>query len=102
MVISGGENVYSSEVEAVLYRHPAVREAAVIGVPDERLGETVMAIITATGTAPSVDELSNHCRQWIGGYKIPRRYAFVDALPRSPLGKILKASLRNEYCKAGV
>jgi long-chain acyl-CoA synthetase len=95
MLISGGENVYSTEVEQALYRHPAVAEAAVIGVPDERLGETVMAVVVcAPGTRPSDDELRNHCREWLGGFKIPRRFAFVDALPRSAFGKVLKPALR--------
>lgn len=98
MVITGGENVYSSEVEAVLHRHPAVAEAVVIGVPDAKLGETVMAVIVPKpGAAPSEDEIAQHCRQSLGGYKIPRRFAFVEKLPRSAMGKVLKADLRREY-----
>jgi long-chain acyl-CoA synthetase len=101
MVITGGENVYSSEVEAVLYRHPAVAEAAVIGVPDAKLGETIMAVIVPKpGTTPTEDEIAQHCRQSLGGYKIPRRLAFVERLPRSAMGKVLKTSLRDTYGRA--
>jgi long-chain acyl-CoA synthetase len=98
MVITGGENVYSSEVEAVLHRHPAVAEVAVIGVPDAKLGETIMAVIVPKpGTTPSEEEIAQHCRQSLGGYKIPRRFAFVERLPRSAMGKVLKTELRNTY-----
>jgi acyl-CoA synthetase (AMP-forming)/AMP-acid ligase II len=98
MLISGGENVYSSEVEDALYRHPAVAEAAVIGIPDERLGETVMAVIVpAAGAQPTPDELTRHCRNWLGGFKVPRKFAFVETLPRSALGKVLKTALRQDF-----
>jgi acyl-CoA synthetase (AMP-forming)/AMP-acid ligase II len=98
MLISGGENVYSAEVEAALNRHPAVAEAAVIGVPDERLGETIMAVIVpAAGARPTPDELTCHCRDWLGGFKVPRRFAFVETLPRSALGKVLKTALRRDF-----
>ena len=98
MVITGGENVYSSEVEAALHRHPGVREAAVVGLPDERLGEALFAaIVPAPGAKPSVEEIIEHCRPLIAGYKIPRRIDFVEAMPKSALGKILKAELRKMY-----
>ncbi|MCW5772657.1 MAG: AMP-binding protein [Rhodospirillaceae bacterium] len=101
MVISGGENVYSSVVEAVLFRHPAVLEAAIIGVPDERLGETVMAVIVPKpGTGITEAEITAHCRAALGGYKIPRRIAFVDKLPKSAMGKILKGELRGSFAKS--
>jgi len=101
MVITGGENVYSSEVEAVLHRHPAVAEAAVIGVPDPRLGETIMAVIVPKpGAALTEEEIAQHCRQSLGGYKIPRRIAFVERLPRSAMGKVLKTELRGTYGRA--
>ncbi|MCC7167859.1 MAG: AMP-binding protein [Rhodospirillales bacterium] len=101
LIITGGENVYSSEVEGVLARHPAVQEAVIIGVPDPRLGETIMAVIVLrAGAAASEDELTRHCRQSLGGYKIPRRYAFVEALPKSALGKVLKNTLRQTYAGA--
>lgn len=98
MVITGGENVYPSEVEAVLHRHPDVAEAAVIGVPDPRLGETIMAVVVAKpGATPSEEEIAQHCRRALGGYKIPRRFAFVERLPRSTMGKLLKSELRKAY-----
>ncbi len=98
MVITGGENVYSSEVEAALYRHEDVHECAVIGVPDERLGEALFAVIVARpGAVPDEDAIIEHCRAHIAGYKIPRRMAFVEAMPKSAMGKILKAELRAVY-----
>jgi long-chain acyl-CoA synthetase len=98
MVITGGENVYTLEVEAVLSQHPAVSEVAVIGVPDERYGEALFAaIVLVPGCRVTSDEIIAHCRGRIGGYKIPRRIAFVDALPRSAVGKVLKHDLRRTY-----
>ncbi|MBL8381193.1 MAG: AMP-binding protein [Burkholderiales bacterium] len=95
MVITGGENVYSSEVEAVLQRHPAVAEAAIIGAPDPRLGEKVVAAVVRRPAADvGPDELEAHCRTSLGGFKVPRRFMFVDALPKSALGKVLKGELR--------
>ena len=98
VIITGGENVHSTEVEAVLYRHPGVSEAAVIGVPDELLGEALFAVIVpGPGVTLTIDEIIRHCRAHIGGYKIPRRIAFVEALPRSALGKVQKAQLRQTF-----
>ncbi|MBT3990098.1 MAG: AMP-binding protein [Rhodospirillaceae bacterium] len=98
LVITGGENVYSSEVEAALHRHPLVSEAAVIGLPDDRLGEALFGVVVLKPESDVFeDDLIAHCRDLIGGYKIPRRYAFVDALPKSALGKVLKADLRSAY-----
>ena len=98
MIISGGENVYASEVEAALHTHPGVYEAAVIGVPNTRLGEALLAVVVSVpGTELTDEMLISHCRPLIGGYKIPRQYAFIDALPKSALGKILKAKLRELY-----
>ena len=98
MIITGGENVYSSEVEAVLYRHPGVSEAAVIGVPDDRYGEALFAVIVPrAGVTLTAEEIIDHCRAHIGGYKIPRRIAFVDTLPRTAVGKVQKAVLRERY-----
>ena len=95
VVITGGENVYTSEVEAALYQHPGVNEAAVVGVPDETYGEALFAVIVpAPGARLSEDEIIAHCRARIGGYKIPRRMAFVDQMPKSAMGKILKTELR--------
>jgi len=98
MIITGGENVYSSEVEAVLYQHPGIFECAVIGVPDEKYGEALFAaIVPAPGVTLSEDEVIEHCRGRIGGYKIPRRMAFLEELPKSAMGKILKTELRRIY-----
>lgn len=97
MVISGGENVYPAEVESVLYRHPAVAEAAVIGAPDARWGERVVAIVALRpGTSLTLEELQNFARQSLAGYKIPRELRVVDALPRNPTGKVLKGQLREK------
>jgi len=102
MIITGGENVYPSEVETVLYRHPGVSEAAVIGVPDERYGEALVAVIVPNaGVTLTADEIVDHCRAHIGGYKIPRRIVFVDVLPRTAVGKVQKAVLRETYGASG-
>ncbi len=98
MIITGGENVYSSEVEAALYQHREVHECAVIGVPDETYGEALLAaIVPAPGASLDEQELIAHCRELIGGYKIPRRYVFLDELPKSAMNKILKNELRATY-----
>ena len=99
MVISGGENIYSAEVEDALYQHPAVVECAVIGIPDERWGEAVHAIVRLQeGKAASAEELIAHCHTLIANYKCPRGIEFVtDPLPLSGAGKILKTELRKPY-----
>jgi long-chain acyl-CoA synthetase len=95
MVISGGVNIYSKEVESVLYEHPAVLEAAVIGLPDEAWGEAVSAaVVLRPGMSASADELIAHCKASLAGYKKPRHVAFLDELPKNPSGKILKRELR--------
>ena len=95
MVITGGENVYSVEVENALAKHPAVAQVAVIGVPDEDWGERVHAVVVlAPGAEVTGDELRDSCREHIANYKLPRSVAFVDALPMSGAGKILKRTLR--------
>lgn len=95
MVISGGENVYPAEVESVLYRHPAVAEVAVIGAPDERWGERVVAVAALKpGEQLTLEALQAFARQELAGYKLPRELRIVDALPRNPTGKVLKARLR--------
>jgi long-chain acyl-CoA synthetase len=97
MIVSGAENVYSTEVEDALYKHPAVAEAAVFGMPDERWGEAVCAAIVLNGDATEED-LVAHCRPLIAGYKIPRRiFLRSEPLPKSAAGKILKRELRDEY-----
>ncbi|HTJ66955.1 MAG TPA: long-chain fatty acid--CoA ligase [Actinospica sp.] len=96
MIIRGGFNVYPREVEEVLYRHPAVREAAVVGRPDERLGEEVVAVIVLKPDAGdlSADDVIEYCRTSLAGYKCPREVRFVDQLPRNASGKVLKRELR--------
>jgi acyl-CoA synthetase (AMP-forming)/AMP-acid ligase II len=95
MIITGGENVYSVEVEDALGRHPAVAACAVIAVPDERWGERVHAVVVpAPGAAVSPDELRAHARGLIAGYKVPRTVEIVDSLPLSAAGKVLKRELR--------
>jgi len=98
MIITGGENVYSTEVEDALYAHPAVLEAAVIAVPDERWGERVHAIVVLReGQSADADALTAHCRSRIAGYKVPRSYDFLPSLPKTGSGKIQKALLRDPY-----
>jgi long-chain acyl-CoA synthetase len=99
MIISGGENIYSVEVENALYTHPAVLEAAVIGVPHETWGEAVHAVVVCKpGMNASAEELIAHARTQIAGYKVPRSIEFnPDALPKSGAGKILKRNLRAKY-----
>lgn len=99
MIVTGGENVYSGEVEAVIYAHPAVREAAVFGIPDPKWGELVMAcVVPRTGMALTVEELVAHCRQSLASYKVPRRVEFLDTeLPKSGSGKVLKRTLRERF-----
>jgi acyl-CoA synthetase (AMP-forming)/AMP-acid ligase II len=95
MIITGGENVYSAEVENALAQHPAVASCAVIGVPDEQWGERVHAVVVLQAeSAATAAELTDFCRQHIANYKVPRTVAFVDALPMSGAGKILKRELR--------
>jgi len=98
MVITGGENVYTAEIEAVLCEHPLVREVAVFGVPDDCYGEALFAVIVPmTGEPLDEFDVIRHCRGIIGGYKIPRRIAFAEQLPKSATGKVLKAELRRRY-----
>ena len=98
MIISGGENVYSPEVERVLAEHPAVAEVAVIGVPDEAWGEVVKAVVSLhPDTEASPEQLIEWCRERLARFKCPRSVDVLDALPRNPTGKILKRSLRAPY-----
>lgn len=98
MIISGGYNVYPREIEEVLYAHGSVRECAVIGVPDAKWGEAVKAVVSlknGAGTTP--EELLEHCREWLAGYKKPQTIELMDDLPKSPNGKILKRELKKKY-----
>lgn len=102
LIVSGGENVYPAEIEAVLYEHHAVAEAAVIGIPDDRFGERVHAVLVARDGANQHADLSlaavqAFCRERLAGYKLPRSLTIVDALPRNATGKILKRELRAPY-----
>ncbi|MEK6324600.1 MAG: fatty acid--CoA ligase [Acidobacteriota bacterium] len=98
LIISGGENISSIEVEGFLYKHPAVLEAAVIGVPDERWGETVCALVVLKpGAEAGEEELIAFCRAQLAHFKCPRRIQFIEALPRTATGKIQKNVLRDKY-----
>jgi long-chain acyl-CoA synthetase len=98
MIVSGGENVYSTEVEEVLYRHPDVLEAAVFGVPDERWGEAVHAVVVPRRPGLAAAELIAHCRTLVAGYKVPKSIVVRDEpLPKSGAGKILKRELREPF-----
>jgi long-chain acyl-CoA synthetase len=101
LIISGGVNVYPAEVEAELLGHPAVGDAAVIGVPDPEWGETVVAVVElregVTASADLTEDLIDHCRAHLARFKCPRRVDFVDHLPRTDSGKLYKRRLRDEY-----
>jgi len=98
MIISGGLNIYPREIEDILFEHPAVLEAAVIGIPDEKWGESVRALVVLKpGTSCDENELIAHCKNNLGSYKKPKNIEFVDSLPRNPSGKVLKRVLREKY-----
>jgi long-chain acyl-CoA synthetase len=100
MIISGGLNVYPGEVEQVLYRHPAVQEVAVFGVPDEKWGEAVKAVVVIKpNMVVTEDELKDFCKAHLASYKKPQSVDFVDNLPKSPEGKVLRRELRDPYWK---
>jgi O-succinylbenzoate-CoA ligase len=102
MIVSGGENIASSEVERVLYEHESVVEAAVVGRPDDRWGEVPVAFVAVRpGATTTPDELIEHCRGQLAKYKVPKQVTFIDALPRNPSGKILKRELRQVRHEAG-
>jgi acyl-CoA synthetase (AMP-forming)/AMP-acid ligase II len=96
MIVSGGENIYSTEVENVIAKHPAVAQAAVIGLPDEDWGERVHAVVSLVrGTTLTLEELRDFCKQEIAAYKCPRSLEIVERFPMSAAGKILKRVLRS-------
>ena len=98
MIVSGGENIYPAEIESALFGHPAVADVAVIGVPDERWGEAVKAVVVKKpGADLTAGELITWARDRIAGYKLPKSVDFIEALPRNPTGKILKRELRLPY-----
>ncbi len=95
MIVSGGENIASSEVERVLYEHESVVEAAVVGRPDDRWGEVPVAyVVISADTTATPDELIEHCRAQLAKFKVPRDVVLIDELPRNPSGKVLKRELR--------
>ncbi|MEA2109916.1 MAG: long-chain-fatty-acid--CoA ligase [Pseudomonadota bacterium] len=101
MIITGGENVYPAEVENVLYRHPAIGQAAVIALPDEKWGEAVTAVVQLkAGDEVGEEELRQFCKGEIASYKVPRQVLFISEMPRSASGKILKYRLREQYQKS--
>jgi fatty-acyl-CoA synthase len=100
IIISGGENISSVEIENALYAHPAVFECAVVSAPDEKWGEIPVALVVLKpNTTASTDDLLNHCKQNLAGFKVPKRIEFRDQLPKGGTGKILKAELREPFWK---
>jgi len=98
MIISGGENIYPAEVESALCDHPDVAEAAVIGIPDDKWGEAVKAVVVMKpGKEATATDLINFTRTRIAGFKTPKSVEFLPALPRNPSGKILRRQLREPY-----
>jgi fatty-acyl-CoA synthase len=95
MIVSGGENIASSEIERVLYEHASVLEAAVVGRPDDRWGEVPVAYVVSSSPATTPEELVEHCRRQLAKFKVPKDVVLIDALPRNPSGKVLKRELRN-------
>jgi long-chain acyl-CoA synthetase len=101
VIIAGGYNVYPREVEDVLYSHPGIQEAAVIGVPNEYRGETVKAVIVLKeGVALDEEEIIAFCRRELAPFKVPRVVEFRDSLPKSLIGKVLRRELREDEAAA--
>jgi len=102
MIVSGGENIASSEVERVLYEHESVVEAAVVGRPDDRWGEVPVAYVVVSSAATTTpEELIDHCREQLARFKVPKDVMIIDALPRNPSGKVLKRELREMLHEGG-
>ncbi len=100
MYISGGENVYPAEIEAVLRAHPDVADAAVVGVPDPKWGETGAAfVVPKPGRTLTAEAVQRYCRSQLAGYKVPRHVFFLEALPLGPTGKCDKQALRERAHK---
>jgi acyl-CoA synthetase (AMP-forming)/AMP-acid ligase II len=98
MIISGGENIYSREIEDVILHHPAVHEVAVIGVPDETWGEAIKAIVALKeGQQATKEDIINFCKEHLASFKKPKSVEFIDAIPKNPYGKVLKRELREKY-----
>jgi len=95
MIIRGGENIYSTELENALYRNPKILEAAIVGVPDPVYGEQVKAcLVLKSGESATVEEIRDFCRQYMSSFKIPQYVEFRESLPRNPSGKVLKHLLK--------
>jgi acyl-CoA synthetase (AMP-forming)/AMP-acid ligase II len=94
MFIVGGFNAYPAEIENILLRHPDIGQAAVIGIPDERLGEVGMAFVVTRSGADSVPDFAEWCREQMANYKVPRKVEVIDELPRNATGKVVKDDLR--------
>jgi len=95
MILVSGFNVYPNDVEEQIAAVPGVLEVGVIGIPDQKSGEAVCAYVVASVPAPSAESITAHCRQYLSGYKVPQSIVFVDELPKSPIGKILRRELRD-------
>jgi long-chain acyl-CoA synthetase len=97
LIIAGGFNIYPREVEEVLFEHPAIQEAVVVGIPDAYRGETVKAfVVSKPGQTPTADDVIAFCRERLAPYKVPRLVEFRDSLPKSGVGKYLRRELRAE------
>lgn len=100
MIVTGGENVYPKETEDVLYEHPAVMECAVVSAPDRKWGERVQAaVVLKEGMSVSEEELISHCKKMLAGYKCPKKIIFIEELPKSPVGKILRKDIKAQFWK---
>jgi acyl-CoA synthetase (AMP-forming)/AMP-acid ligase II len=100
MIITGGENVYPNETENVLYQHPSVQECAVVSAPDERWGEKVQAaVVLRPGAIATEQDLIDFCKRELAGYKCPKNVVFLDKLPKSTIGKILRGEIKKDFWK---
>jgi acyl-CoA synthetase (AMP-forming)/AMP-acid ligase II len=102
MIVSGGENIYPREIEEVLYSHPKIEDATIVGVPDPLWGESVRAVIVLKrGETMTEEEVIEYCKGHLASYKKPKSAEFAESLPRNPSGKVLKTVLRERYLKKG-
>jgi fatty-acyl-CoA synthase len=102
LIVTGALNVYPSEVEKVIQNHPAVQEVAVIGVPSEKWGEEIKAVIVLKeGQKVGADEIIKFCEDKLAGFKKPKSIEFIEKLPRNPTGKILRRELKERFSKQG-